>query len=129
MLPEYSAPTVIHANNRLSSCLKQAVENNLIAENITGKAQKPSPATKEIEIFTPDEVAALLKDAESQPNGVIISLATPPGCTYRNRWHCAAKLWTAKKGPYQYGNPSTPAHQKAYTSPNPKQKHLILIPI
>lgn len=79
MLDKYSSQTIIHASNCISGCLRQAVENGLIRDNVASKTKKPKVQKKEIEIFTNEEIAKLIEEAKNYRNSVIIPLASSTG--------------------------------------------------
>jgi integrase len=75
----YSAQTITHIKNCLSGCLKQAIANGLLSDNIAAKAQAPRVTKKKIDIFTPDETKALVETAARHRNALIIPLAYATG--------------------------------------------------
>lgn len=74
MLDKYSSQTIIHASNCISGCLKQAVENGLIRDNVASKTKKPKLQKKDIEIFTPKEIVMLLEECEKYRNSLVVPL-------------------------------------------------------
>jgi integrase len=79
MAGSYSAQTILHIKNCLSGCLQQAIENGLIADNAARKTQAPKLTKKQIEIFTPSEIQALLDAAGRHRNALIIPLTYSTG--------------------------------------------------
>jgi hypothetical protein len=75
MAASYSAQTILHIKNCLSGCLRQAIENGLVTDNIASKTHAPKRIKKQIEIFTPEEIKSLLDAAEGHRNALIIPLA------------------------------------------------------
>lgn len=75
----YAENTVKHIHFCLSGALRQAVLENLIPMNPCDRVQTPKGRKAEIEIFTPEEVAAMLRAAQSYPCAPIILLAYTTG--------------------------------------------------
>lgn len=75
----YSPQTVIHANNCISGCFKQAILNGLIRENPASKVQRPKVIKTEIEIYAPEELKRMFDAAPNYRNSLIIPLVYVSG--------------------------------------------------
>lgn len=78
-LSALSGTTKKHIHYCLSGCLEQAVINRLIYANPIKAVEAPRATTKEIETFTPDELDAIRKAAESDVHGLVIFIAINTG--------------------------------------------------
>ena len=74
-----SARTVRHAHRLLSSVLKRAVENGAVARNVAAIRRPPAVEERELEILTPEHIAAVLNSLKGRTLHPIVSLALATG--------------------------------------------------
>ena len=74
-----SARTVGHAHRVLSLALKRAVENGTVTRNVAAIRRPPAAQETEIEILTPDQIAAVLEALKGHTLHAIASLALATG--------------------------------------------------
>jgi integrase len=71
--------TVGHAHRVLSSALKRAVENGTLARNVAAIRKPPAVEAEEVEVLTPDQIAAVLDGLAGHSLQPIASLALASG--------------------------------------------------
>ena len=74
-----SARTISHAHRLLASVLARAVENGVIARNVAAIRKPPRVEAEEIEILSPDQIAAALAALNGSQLYPIVALALATG--------------------------------------------------
>lgn len=72
--------TLTQTLSTLAACLRGAVEADLIPKNPAEYARKPRPAEPQFDLFTPDEMRAILAAACAAPKLYPVALCCATGC-------------------------------------------------
>lgn len=76
---EYSPTTIQHMRFCLSGCLRQAVVNQMMHSNPVTAVKAPAKEKKEIEIYTEEEVTAMLEASDNHRNPLVVLIAYTTG--------------------------------------------------
>ena len=124
-----SARTVGHAHRLLSLVLKRAVENGTLARNAAAIRRPPAAQAIEIEIFTPEQITAVLELAAG-PRAAPYSLPrasnrlAPRRASRPAMERCGSRRRRASRRALPRGNESRPPAQGAQDETRPAQHRL-----